>query len=351
MQPNTLVPLVTLAYTSTCLATKNATSDLFLPATSLANLSINGTWLENVAMRPNGDILMTLLMPTATLYTLKYGDDELEPVHEFEGANGLIGITKTGQDSYLVTAQNFSSFITPYPNTTALWEVSYTNISTPSIRKVANAPEALLYNGMAAVNPSGVGEGAGIVLIADAFAGQVVRLDMATGEREVVLDTPELKPPTGVQTAGINGVKIRDSYLYFNNAASATFYRLPITTQGYPSGPLETLITIYGLELIDDFCFDEQGNIWGMAAFQNRVFVVPRDEKGGYVKEGGLRFVAGRENTLEVPLPTSCVFAPDWKTVFVMTAGGIAMNNGTVTVMYEEPGRVIGIDTTSYFDS
>ncbi|KAI1261499.1 hypothetical protein F5Y18DRAFT_401405 [Xylariaceae sp. FL1019] len=342
-----LITLLSLAHASTCVTTRNATSDLYLPATSLADLRTNGTWLENVAMRPNGDILTTQLTPTATLYTLKSGQHELEPVHEFEGANGLIGIAKTGQDSYLVTAQNFSSFITPYPNTTALWSISYTNSSSPSIRKVVDAPEALLYNGMAAVNPSGVGEGAGIVLIADSFAGQVIRLDLTTGNREVILDEPALKPPANIHTSGINGVKILDSYLYFTNSYTVTIYRVPISTQGYPSGPLETLITIPGLELIDDFCFDKQRNIWGMAGLQNRIFVVPRDEKGGYVKEGGLRFVAGREDTLDLPIPTSCVFAQDWKTLYVMTAGGIATSNGTV--MYEEPGRVMGIDTSAYY--
>lgn len=74
----------------------------------------------------------------------------------------------------------------------------------PHINLSAHLPEANLLDGMAVLNAEG-----GLLLVGDAGAGVVYRLNAHTGEIATVIDNPTMKPPAGAPV-GIDGVQVRD---------------------------------------------------------------------------------------------------------------------------------------------
>src|SRR2546429_191408 len=66
----------------------------------------NSTWIENLAVRPNGNLLVTILN-TPELYQV----DPLDPrepalIHKFPRALGLLGIAEVDHDVFAVIAGN-----------------------------------------------------------------------------------------------------------------------------------------------------------------------------------------------------------------------------------------------------
>lgn len=69
----------------------------------------NGTWIENNAVRRNGNLLLTLLS-TPEVWEVEpwtqSGNNTAQLVHHFEGAEDVDGITELSPDIYAVIASN-----------------------------------------------------------------------------------------------------------------------------------------------------------------------------------------------------------------------------------------------------
>jgi hypothetical protein len=158
-----------------------------LPARTVAQLATSPTWLENIAVRSSGDLLVNQLAPAPVLYTISNPTSpsaSLEPIYTWHAPNvtDLLGITETYPDTFAIIAGNATANATGYPGTWSVWEVAFPSpkSSSPSVKKLANIPAAQFLNGVIPLpgRPD-------ILLIPDSQFGLLFRLDTRTGKHEI----------------------------------------------------------------------------------------------------------------------------------------------------------------------
>ena len=83
----------------------------------------NGTWIENLAVRQNGEVLCTSLSKAA-LYLVNPFEHVASLVHQFEPTEGLLGISEIGNDVFAVASANVSLATSQaYPGSAKMWKV------------------------------------------------------------------------------------------------------------------------------------------------------------------------------------------------------------------------------------
>ena len=309
-------------------------------ATSLPTHDIhqfpNQTWVENLAVRQNGQILVTVLS-APELYQVDPFHSGNPPtlIHRIPGATSLLGIVELQQDVFYVIAGNVSfETLQAINGSYSLWKVEMGSgdvvdgaMNPPAVvSKVTDIPEGVALNGMAVLN-----ESSGLIVIGDAGAGQVFTVDVGTGTYSKTMEDPTMAPTPSTQL-GINGMKIRGGYLYYTTSAQATFNRIPINAaDGSPAGPAEVLARFF---LGDDFSFDPAGNAY---VAQNAVNTVAKVTPGGVVS-----IVAGSLDSTVVAGSTSTKFGrtpKDRSVLYVTTTGGY------LSPVVLQGGKVVAIDT------
>ncbi|GME60473.1 Six-bladed beta-propeller TolB-like protein [Neofusicoccum parvum] len=213
----------------------------------------DGTWVENIAVRSNGNLLVTLLT-SPELYEIDPSRPESSSahlVHRFDGNVGLFGITEVEADVFAVVGGNFSS-TSPSANTSsfAIWTADFSNCAgeedAPRISQAVAVPGAALLNGMTTLED-------GIVLVADSTLGNVRRVDTRSGAVTIVLaDEETMGWGNASAPVGIDGVRREDGYLYYTNLIKGLFCRVRINeASGEAAGPFEVVAD--GLAEADDF--------------------------------------------------------------------------------------------------
>ena len=239
----------------------------------------NETWIENLVVRANGKILVTLIStpevweidPFATPTTA-------ELIYHFPDAISCAGIAEYAPDSFAVNVGNFSDKTFKYDvGSYSVWSIDMRSHwkggwdkthhggrhhEKPKVHKIADVPSAKFLNGMTTLPGS-----PNMVLLADSAAGLIYRLDTVTGAYSVAIDDPALKPNTSAPVLlGVNGIHTRpgdDEFIYFTNTLMApAFSRIPINPRtGAKKGPdevvVESVAALGGGP--DDFCFDRTG--------------------------------------------------------------------------------------------
>ncbi|CAH0058191.1 unnamed protein product [Clonostachys solani] len=330
------------------------TDNLNLPTHTVASFNQTGSWFENLAVRPNGDLLVTMMLPNPTLFHVKSpgsADAQLVPLYKFPNATGLVGITETGNDRFAVNMHNFSAFVTPVADTGAVWEINFSNTHRDDFtaREVTVIKGAGLLNGMTSLtgknskSPKCKAETS--LIVADSYAGVLRRVSLSTGSDEILLDAPELKPTTD-SPFGVNGVHVWGTHLYWTNTALRSLYRIAIDSSGYPlkSAAVEVLLSLPDISIIDDFTFDKKGNIWAAASSNNTMLVIYKN--GGSKEYSTYTSAAGEVTSLALGGVTATAFGMgrDSNTLFATTSGASAVPvNGTVT----EPAKVVAVDLSS----
>ncbi|KAI0466375.1 hypothetical protein F4859DRAFT_507460 [Xylaria cf. heliscus] len=307
-----------------------------LPARTIFQLddSIPGSWFENLVIRQNGDLLVTMIQPYASVYSIRRplsGSPEASII-SIDNANGLLGIAETSRDVFAVVGGNFSALAVPVPGTMAVWEINLRG-PEPTIRLVTKIPEAGILNGAASIP----GCSSPAILVADSGIGSVWRVDLKTGEYEIAAAVPEMDSVANATLPlGINGIKIRNGNLYFSNSNHVSIYGLPINKNGIAAKNAKAeLVAKFDAELIDDFAIDERGLFWAATNFNNTVDVAKPGSTG--------IVVVGKTTALTVAGDTA--LAIDKNIVFTVTGGALGNPvNGTIT----EPAKIVAIDRTGF---
>jgi hypothetical protein len=273
------------------------------------------TWNENLAVRTNGQLLVTRL-DTPLLMQVD-PTQKLAPITiaTFPSTYaGVLGITETSPDVfYVAAAAPFdSNFVKTSGNSSVFkidmrsFAVSSTGqITTPAtVTKVTDLPTAGFLNGMETLSAT-----LGLVLIADSYNGVVYRLNVNTGAYAVVIDDPKMKYlPGAITNIGINGIKIRGLYLYWSNTGNPIFSRIlinPLTGTGIGASQVVAPVT-----KSDDFVFRSDGTAW---MCQNQL------ESLSVVENGQTTLVAGN--------PQSTILAG-------VTAGKFGRTPSTCNILY-----------------
>lgn len=342
----------------------------------------NPTWLENIAVRSNGDLLLTESAPTAALHLVSNPNPnphspngstaKRTTIHTFSSVQALFGITEPVPDLFVIVGGNVSTSTSTSASGPAsgpgtppsdegswffAWSVDFRrahstivgsgNETKPKITQIAHLSKVLLPNGLASIpgDPN-------VVLVADSFAGLVWRLDILSGEYDIAVQVPEMAAPTTTSNSsnlvGINGIKVYQEYLYWTNSAAVKIYRVKLSQNGYHAGNgtagVETVADLSSeATFLDDFAIDDDdGVIWVATNSGNKLFAV--DTKG---KTRKVVLVGGGETELTLAGDTAAAFGEDRKkTLYVTTCGGLRTPiNGTVT----EGGKVVAVDTSGFW--
>jgi hypothetical protein len=220
--------------------------------------------VENLAVRANGKILVTTSAPAATLWQIdpsSSGNATL--VTRFPGVSGSYGITELQPDLFYVTTGNFSiQTRKSVPQSFSLFEVDMTNFhqlpsggetSLPTPPKIATFADAILLNGLTHVDGQD-----GFVLAADSYAGEIWKVDVATGSVVTAIKDASMDPSAS-GAAGINGLKYQNGFLHYTNTGANLYYRVAINSNGTASAEPEILAQV---TKGDDLILDDTGTAY-----------------------------------------------------------------------------------------
>lgn len=298
-----------------------------------------GMWFENIAVRPNGKLLLTTLAPNASIYEVSNpavpGKAQLARLVTVPGITSLVGITETSPDTYAFIGGNFTA-TGGVKGSWSIWTANFhKNCDQPEVKVVAHLPDALLPNGATTVLGN-----KDLILVADSFNGLVYHVNLATGQSEVSQDFTEMKSGSDKPTAvGINGLHIRAGYLYWTNSVKHTFFRVKVTNDGHtaPDAHVET-VAVLNTTFLDDFSFGpgHEDIAWVASNTDNTLLAVNRHGKS--------MVVAGGTDSFTVAKSTACQFGrtKDDKKILYVTTGGQTINGVT------EGAKVEVIDTSGF---
>lgn len=324
----------------------------------------NGSWVENISVRPNGNLLVSTSTPDGSVWQIKEpwkDKPEVELVYNFDQwVDRLIGIGETTPDKYVVVGSRFYStdpMSSHVDRTFAAMELDFSgsaNKDKPAVRLIAWFPDAHLLQGVAALPWDRTK-----VLISDQYLlrpraapqkdwtparGQVWKLDTVTGAHEVVFanDTALDTTYRHGYDVGINGIKIRRDWLYWVNSDDGNIYRLKIDKTGRPVPPAKPEVVAFQDTIWDDFNFgpEHEDTIW--ATGFNAIFAA--SPQGKVVTVNGV----GTSDNGIMPGPTACAFgrSPHDRNILYVTG-----NMGEIPVDIEHvhlKGWVRAIDTTGF---
>ena len=249
-----LFPVIasTLAHPANSPSISRAKAPLPLPIEIIHEFP-HGTWLENLAVRSNGKILTTDISSPDLYQIDPFTKRDSILVHHFPDHLALTGITETTKDIFYVTGGNISQVTnTITPGAFDIYEVDLRKGATHAkVTKIANFPKGIRLNGLTTLDAN-----KGLIYVVECTGGFLYRLNVKTAQIDIAIDDPSMKPVSN-SPFGINGVKVRDGFVYFTNSAVKTFNKIPISADGKAVGPV---ITLSKDSPGDDFTLDDQGD-------------------------------------------------------------------------------------------
>lgn len=284
----------------------------------------NITWAENLAVRSNGEILVTLINKPEVWLVDPFADNEAKLVATFPDVyGGAMGISEVEPDVFAVAVGNWSIVtFKSTPGSYAVYRIDmscYSASTGPVVTKVTDMPQASFLNGMTTLTTLHH-----TVLIGDSDLGEIWRVNILTGGYELAILDPSLQPLALEIVLGVNGIQQRDSFLYFTNSLRFALGRIPINSSGSATGKPEIIDAIppypnfLGV-VADDFAFDREGNAW-----------ITQDPSNGLLKvspAGYVSLVLGGLNQSEIAGDTSAKFGRtkyDRDVLYLTTNGGLA---------------------------
>ncbi|KAI8716589.1 SGL domain-containing protein [Fusarium sp. LHS14.1] len=297
-----------------------ATQGQLAKAHTVFQLDNNNTWFENLATRSNGDILATRL-DSPELWLIDPSTRRGRSVVTVHGVLSTIGITEHRPGVFVLGAGNLT--VNPLgiePGSMKLFQLDFRQ-KRPSIQLITAMPQASLING---ITPFSQTE----VLVSDINLGVVYKVNVAKGASEIVLSGPDF--------AGINGIRVQNSFLYYASTSNETFFRVPIDDNATATGAAEVIAV--GVPM-DDFALMPDGTAYIATMGLNQVVRVDPD--------GRLSTLAGAVGSLDVAGGTSARFGSsrnDRLVLYVTTNGGTPTPvNGAVT----EPAKIVAVKVKS----
>ena len=271
--------------------------------------------LENLEPRSNGQLVLTV-SSQPEVYNLDPSKPGQPPtlVHQFPNVSSVTGIAEIAPDVFAVVAGNWSAVtLTAVPGTFSIWSIDFTT-SSPTAKMIAPMPEAAALNGAATLDGS-----PDLLLIADSTLGAVWRLNVTTGDYSIAIQDPLLSNWSSPIPIGINGIRTFRGSVYFLNSALGSYGRVPVSSDGSPTGEVEVIARVdVPAVVVDDFDIDWAGNAW-IATHPNVVTQVsPEGIQRNFTGDNG-------GNGIEMSQPTSARFgrgsAQEGSVLYVVTGG------------------------------
>lgn len=303
-----------------------------------------GTWIENIAVRKNGELLLTLLnAPHLDRLDPLVPESTPETVCIFPDAASVAGIAEIDEDIFALSVGTFDLSNGPVAGSWSIWNVAFqkSTDSSAMANKIIDLPDFIFPDGVAAL-PSG--KMPMNIFTADFNRDGIWRVDSTTGEINLVIDNDLTKvvPDAIFGMAGVNGLKVRDESLYFVNTGLGTFAKVDIDADGTPTAEPEIISRVQNSSLqYDDFALKDDAAylVTGSGNSVERINSKDTDDR---------EIIAGNLNSAEIAEPTAAAFGrteEDKHILYVVTAGGLATPvNGGMRV----GAQVLAIDTSRF---
>lgn len=224
----------------------------------------SGLFLENMAVRPSGDILITsVASPTLFSFNPTVRNATLDKVYTFPDCTSLTGVIEYKPDVYAVVASTIN--ITTRradPGSISVWTFKLQG-RAPSAQRIAVIANSTLLDGISLVpgNPN-------LVLAGDPGAGTVWQINLVTGAHSIIVQDAAMAPGAPPPALGINGLHMQDERLFYSNGQLETFNSVLLAVDGDEVSRAGDSLTLNNVNPVgvdhqyDDFTFDSQGRIW-----------------------------------------------------------------------------------------
>jgi hypothetical protein len=325
-----------------------------LPWKTIATFPI-GTFLENIAVRENGTLLVSSMLAGEIFFLDPNAEDSqatLKKIHKFAPESTIAAEEKAGNygsgmvaEAIVEDPRNKDHFYTfsGKHRKTGSWAVFKIDMhlferdGTVVVAKVADVPWALWLNGATFI------PGTSKLVVAESLQGQLISCDVDTGDVEIWLEDPRLAKITGRPPwPGVNGAQYYRGYIFLTSSDRAILVRAQVSksTGEYIRNSLTTMAEgIAG----DDLAFDEEGNAYVTTNPQQTVLKFPEIGLNGAGMTAERFIVAGSGESAETAGPTAVAFGrteKDNKSIYVVTTGGLLNPVGTGP----GPARVFRVD-------
>lgn len=276
----------------------------------------HGTWVENIAVRPNGNLLVTLVNHPELWEIVSPHQPEstrAQLIYRFDDTGMATGVTEITPDVYAVLTPN------------RVWEVDLTKATTHT-RLIANIDKAGSLNGMTLLNQQ-----EGTVAIADCQLGVVWRLNTKDGSHTVMLEDESMAPNDDLgPLLGINGLRKHEDFIYYVNTPRGIYGRVRVdAVNGHALGHYEV---ISKGAMADDFAISPRGIGYLAAVVENAIFRA--------FLNGTQEMVAGGVGRTAVIRPTSAALGRnrDLNILYITTGG----NTSNLTT-YDGKGEILAL--------
>jgi sugar lactone lactonase YvrE len=222
-----------------------------VPARTIAEFPVN-TFLESIVIDADNTLFITNHYAGTVL---KIGTDGFPQDHA----------TITGKATGLALTTDGELLLSGWDEeeTSVVWRIS----TKGTIELLTKLPEAQFLNGLTRL-------GGDRYLIADSYRGAIWELNISTKAVSIWLEHPELARSSPAEVfPAVNGLKIFDNFLYASNTQKQQIVRIPLLANGLAGEPE---IFLSGINL-DDFAFDQDGNLYGTTHVFNSVVKISRD--------------------------------------------------------------------------
>lgn len=243
------IPLLLIAAAHFCCADGLRTTHRSL-LTQIHQFS-NGTSVENLAIRDNGNILITLLYEAKIHEINPSLNNGTRLVHSFNNSTRVNGISELAADVFAISA-----------NHDTIWNMELRSGGDAQVFKVATISNASFLNGVTTLDSV-----AGTILAADSTVGAIWAINTSTGQFCIALQDETMAPPANTSsgpTLGVNGVRYSDQYVYYTNTGKQLFCRVRVDPgTGNAVGPYETIVEGFAGDdfvLVDDAAFVAGGS-------------------------------------------------------------------------------------------
>ncbi|PQE10454.1 Quino amine dehydrogenase beta chain protein [Rutstroemia sp. NJR-2017a BBW] len=317
-----------------------------------------GTFLENLAVRSNGTLLVSNMISGEIIYVDPRASDPqstLRVIHDFNSRSGITSNNeKEGDGGYgskyqaeaivedLNTPDIFYTFsgLHGTAGTWAMYRVDMRQFDSPpsgthelSVTKVVDIPEAVWLNGATMIPQTST------VLVAESVQGKLIACDVFTGGVSVWLHDTELgkatdRPPW----PAINGVQYFRKHVFTTISDRATLVRMGVDDKGqYEKGSLRIVAeNLTG----DDLAFDVHGNAYIATNVAHTVLKFPSIgiDLERMQEYGRVRIMGGLDKK-DTAGPTAVAFGrgvEDRNCIYVTTNGGLINPIGN-----EGPGEAV----------
>lgn len=278
-----------------------------VPAHQIADFPVN-TFLESIAVSADNTLFFTSHLDGKVF---RIGTDGIPTVHATL-AGKATGLAFTPNGKLLLSAWNDQ-------NTPTVFIISSQGEATVLV----TLTDAIFLNGLTPLTNDRY-------LIADSYRGAIWELNVPEKTAKVWLEHPHLaRSSSDKEFPAVNGLKIYGNVLYVSNTEKMQIVRIPLEADGQAGEPEIFLQNVN----LDDFAFDQDGNLYGTTHIYNSVVKI--------TPGGNVTTIAQAEQGMTGS--TALAFGQaenDCTGVYVVTNGGMSYPPPTGL----EPAKVVRLD-------